>query len=61
VAYVYDDCHTNQGCREWQSWGSGWFTLGEANVSYDHPFEAPFEHALSLDFVDEALLVREYQ
>ena len=35
--------------------GNGWFTLGEANVSYDHPFEAPFEHALSLDFVNEAL------
>ncbi|NBU65166.1 MAG: hypothetical protein EBS29_11800 [Chloroflexia bacterium] len=35
--------------------GNGWFMLGEANVSYDHPFEAPFEHALSLDFVNEAL------
>lgn len=34
---------------------SGWFTLREANVSYDHPFEAPFEHALSIDFVNEAL------
>ena len=35
--------------------GNGWFTLGEANVSYDHPFEAPFEHALSLDFVNEGV------
>ena len=33
----------------------GWFKLGEANVSYDHPFEAPFEHALNIDFVNEAL------
>jgi hypothetical protein len=33
----------------------GWFTLKEANVSYDHPFEAPFEHALNLDFVNESL------
>lgn len=32
----------------------GWFVLREANVSYDHPFEAPFEHALNLDFVNEA-------
>jgi hypothetical protein len=32
----------------------GWFTLREANVSYDHPFDAPFEHALNIDFVDEA-------
>jgi hypothetical protein len=34
---------------------SGWFTLAEANVSYDHPFNAPFEHALNIDFVNEAL------
>lgn len=33
----------------------GWFTLAEANVSYDHPFNAPFEHALNIDFVNEAL------
>lgn len=32
----------------------GWFTLREANVSYDHPFNAPMEHALNLDFVNEA-------
>jgi hypothetical protein len=31
-----------------------WFTLNEANVSYDHPFNAPFEHALNIDFVNEA-------
>jgi hypothetical protein len=33
----------------------GWFTLGQATVSYDHPFDAPMEHALNLDFVNEAL------
>ncbi len=32
----------------------GWFTLREADVSYDHPFNAPFEHALNIDFVDES-------
>ena len=32
----------------------GWFTLREANVSYDHPFNAPLEHALNIDFVNEA-------
>jgi hypothetical protein len=32
----------------------GWFVLREANVSYDHPFEAPFEHALNIDFVNES-------
>jgi hypothetical protein len=34
---------------------AGWFKLGEADVSYDHPFDAPFEHALNIDFVNEAL------
>lgn len=34
---------------------NGWFRLREATVSYDHPFDAPFEHALNLDFVNEAL------
>jgi hypothetical protein len=33
---------------------SGWFTLHEVDVSYDHPFDAPFEHALNIDFVNEA-------
>lgn len=33
----------------------GWFPLQQANVSYDHPFNAPFEHALNIDFVNESL------
>ncbi len=33
----------------------GWFELKEANVSYDHPFNAPFEHALNIDFVNESM------
>ena len=32
----------------------GWFTLQQADVSYDHPFNAPFEHALNIDFVNES-------
>ena len=32
----------------------GWFEVNQANVSYDHPFNAPFEHALNIDFVNEA-------
>jgi Family of unknown function (DUF6295) len=34
--------------------GGGWFKLEGANVSYDHPFDAPFEHALNIDFVNES-------
>ena len=33
---------------------SGWFTVNQANISYDHPFNAPFEHALNIDFVNES-------
>jgi hypothetical protein len=33
----------------------GWFTVNQANVSYDHPFHVPMEHALNIDFVNETL------
>jgi len=33
---------------------AGWFPLDHAYVSYDHPFELALEHALNLDFVNEA-------
>ena len=33
----------------------GWFVLRQADVSYDHPFHAPMEHALNIDFVNEGL------
>ena len=33
---------------------SGWFSLRQVNVSYDHPFNVPLEHALNIDFVNEA-------
>lgn len=32
----------------------GWFAVRQANVSYDHPFNAPMDHALNIDFVNEA-------
>ncbi|MBI3151086.1 MAG: hypothetical protein HYZ21_03055 [Chloroflexi bacterium] len=32
----------------------GWFRLQQANVSYDHPYDAPYEHALNIDFVNES-------
>ena len=33
---------------------AGWFALNKAHVSYDHPFNAPLDHALNIDFVNEA-------
>ena len=34
---------------------SGWFKLRQANVSFDHPFNAQLEHAVGIDFVNEEL------
>ncbi|MGH7833230.1 MAG: DUF6295 family protein [Candidatus Binatia bacterium] len=31
-----------------------WFQLRQLNVSYDHPYHMATEHALNIDFVDEA-------
>lgn len=33
---------------------NGWFRLQGANVSYDHPFHAPLEHAVNIDLVNPA-------
>ncbi len=33
---------------------AGWFPVDRAHVSFDHPFHAPLEHALNIDFVNEA-------
>jgi len=33
---------------------NGWFKVAQVNVSYDHPFDAPYEHALNVDFVDRS-------
>ncbi|MEM7128007.1 MAG: DUF6295 family protein [Chloroflexota bacterium] len=32
----------------------GWFNVQQANVFYDHPFHAPMDHSLNIDFVNEA-------
>ena len=31
----------------------GWFKLEQVNVSYDRPSDAPLEHALNIDFVNQ--------
>ena len=33
---------------------NGWFKVEQVNVSYDHPYDVPLEHALNIDFVNEA-------
>ena len=32
----------------------GWFNVDTANVYFDHPFHAPLDHSLNIDFVNEA-------
>ncbi len=32
----------------------GWMKIDTANVYFDHPVHAPFDHALNIDFVSEA-------
>lgn len=32
----------------------GWFALSHANVYYDHPYHAAYDHTLNIDFVNEA-------
>jgi hypothetical protein len=31
---------------------NGWMTIDTAHVYYDHPFHAPLDHALAIDFVN---------
>ena len=33
--------------------GSGWMRIDTANVYFDHPYHAPLDHALAIDFVSE--------
>jgi Family of unknown function (DUF6295) len=30
----------------------GWFAVTSANVYFDHPYHAPFDHTLNIDFAE---------
>jgi Family of unknown function (DUF6295) len=32
----------------------GWMPVTSASVYFDHPYHAPFDHTLNIDFVDPA-------
>ena len=39
------------------AWGKGprgWFDVKQVSVSFDHPYRAPLEHAINIDFLNEA-------
>ncbi|MEX0753425.1 MAG: DUF6295 family protein [Xanthobacteraceae bacterium] len=38
---------------------NGWMKIDAAHVYFDHPFHAPLDHALNIDFVSEADGARE--
>src|SRR5947199_5629494 len=38
---------------------SGWMRVDTANVYFDHPYHAPLDHALGIDFINEAEGARE--
>ena len=38
---------------------NGWMRIDTANVYYDHPYHTPLDHALAIDFVNEAEGARE--
>src|SRR6202051_4668111 len=33
---------------------NGWMRIDTANVYYDHPYHAPLDHALGIDFINAA-------
>ncbi len=33
---------------------NGWMSIDSANVYFDHPFHAPLDHSLNIDFVNVA-------
>ena len=37
----------------------GWMKIDTANVYFDHPYHAPLDHALGIDFINEAEGARE--
>lgn len=38
---------------------NGWMRIDTANVYFDHPYYTPLDHALAIDFVNEAEGARE--
>jgi Family of unknown function (DUF6295) len=38
---------------------NGWMRIDTANVYYDHPYHAPLDHALGIDFINVAAGGRE--
>lgn len=44
----------NAHITAWGKGPTGWFDVRQVSVSFDHPYRAPLEHAISIDFLNEA-------
>ena len=51
---ILEQADINGSAKGPSSGAKGWLRVSRANVTYDHPQHAPFDHALSVDFVDAA-------
>ncbi len=49
-SYIVEKAHLTGSAKG----PSGWMRIDTANVYYDHPYHAPLDHALGIDFICEA-------
>src|SRR6266849_166187 len=54
-SYIVEKAHVSGSAKG----PSGWMRIDTANVYFDHPYHAPLDHALAIDFVCEADGARE--
>ena len=54
-SYIVEKAHVSGSAKG----ASGWMRIDTANVYFDHPYHAPLDHALAIDFVCEADGARE--
>ena len=48
-SYITEKCRVIGSAKG----ASGWMRVDTANVYFDHPFHAPLDHSLNIDFVSE--------
>ena len=48
-SYITEKTHVSGSAKG----GAGWMRIDTANVYFDHPFHAPLDHSLNIDFVSE--------
>jgi hypothetical protein len=54
-SYIVEKAHMSGSAKG----ANGWMRIDAANVYFDHPYHAPLDHALAIDFICEADGARE--